>query len=112
MPAAKVKIQQEFGGQLKAFNLVFSDEGFKKEYISFQEKIKKLPASQKISFAAGNKKYLKMNLKHSKKNLKDKIALIKVQIDNEQQDKQTDNIIQYIPLCPKSLKHVVSCRME
>ena len=82
--AAKVKIQQEFGGQLKAFNLVFSDEGFKKEYISFQEKIKKLPASQKISFAAGIK-ISENELKSFQKDLKDKIALIKVQIDNEQQ---------------------------
>ena len=82
--AAKVKIQQEFGGQLKAFNLVFSDEGFKREYISFQEKIKKLPASQKISFAAGIK-ISENELKSFQKDLKDKIALIKVQIDNEQQ---------------------------
>lgn len=82
--AAKIKIQQEFGGQLKAFNLVFSDEGFKREYLSFQEKIKKLPASQKISFAAGIK-ISENELKTFQKDLKDKIALIKVQIDNEQQ---------------------------
>lgn len=82
--AAKIKIQQEFGGQLKAFNLVFSDEGFKREYLSFQEKIKKLPASQKISFEAGIK-ISENELKTFQKDLKDKIALIKVQIDNEQQ---------------------------